>query len=63
MRASCALTLAKKYKLRTLSKVFHKFGPDLECKDTGVKFYRPENLKSNHDFKNKKTTSPDKLLL
>lgn len=41
MKASCALTLAKKYKLRTLSKVFKEFGPSLRCKETDVTFYKP----------------------
>jgi len=27
LKASCALTLTRKYKLRTMSKVFRKFGP------------------------------------
>ena len=28
---SCALTLARKFKMKTLAKVFHKFGKDLGC--------------------------------
>lgn len=31
MKESCALTLAMKYKMKTLSKVFQKFGSDLTC--------------------------------
>lgn len=29
MKESCALTLARKYKLRTIAKAFGKFGKDL----------------------------------
>lgn len=29
VKESCALTLARKFKLRTLSKAFEKFGKDL----------------------------------
>jgi len=62
MRASCALTLAKKYKLRTLGKVFHKFGADLECKETEVTFYKPSDLRSNHEFRKNKAVNPDVLI-
>lgn len=30
MKESCALTLARKFKLRTVAKAFEKFGKDLE---------------------------------
>jgi hypothetical protein len=45
---SCALSLAKKFKLKTLAKTFRKFGPDLAFKnDKGkvFKIYRPKNLR------------------
>jgi hypothetical protein len=35
IKRSCALTLAKKYKLRTMAKTFNKFGYLLECPTTG----------------------------
>jgi hypothetical protein len=45
---SCALSLAKKFKLKTLAKTFRKFGADLAFKnDKGKvsKIYRPNNLR------------------
>lgn len=45
---SCALTLAKKFKLKTLAKIFRKFGRDLTYIDEkGKKFtiYRPKNFR------------------
>jgi hypothetical protein len=45
---SCALSLAKKFKLKTLAKTFRKFGVDLAFKnDKGKvsKIYRPKNLR------------------
>lgn len=50
LKASCALTLARKYKLGTLSKTFSKFGRDLECPDTGVSLIKPA-LRALHEFK------------
>jgi retron-type reverse transcriptase len=47
-RYSCALSLAKKFKLKTLAKTFKKFGPNLAFKnDKGkvYKIFRPKNLK------------------
>lgn len=34
IKASCALTLARKFKLRTMRKVFRKFGSNLKCSET-----------------------------
>lgn len=48
LKYSCALSLAKKFKLKTLAKTFRKFGPDLAFRnDTGKKFkiFRPKNLR------------------
>ena len=48
LRYSCALSLAKKFKLKTLAKTFKKFGPDLAFtndKDKVYKIFRPKNLK------------------
>lgn len=44
---SCALTLAKKHKLRTMSASFKKFGKSLDCPLTGRKFYKPKFLLTN----------------
>lgn len=44
MKASCALTLALKYKLRTLRATFRKFGPFLKSEnDFGLAI--PKNFK------------------
>jgi retron-type reverse transcriptase len=65
---SCALTLARKYKLRSLSKIFKKFGRDLEFKNKigkKYKIFRPDNLKMlpiNEKFKIKTNIDVDKLL-
>lgn len=47
-RYSCALTLARKFKLRTLAKTFRKFGPALAFKNDKGKIYsiyRPPHLR------------------
>lgn len=44
---SCALTLAKKHKLRTMSASFKKFGKSLDCPITGTKIYKPKYLPTN----------------
>lgn len=41
---SCALTLAQKFKLKTLTKVFKKFGRDLNF-EKKYKIFRPDNLR------------------
>ena len=51
MHQSCALTLAKKYKIRSMAAIFKKFGRSLDCPYTGVKLYLPESLKAIHDYK------------
>jgi hypothetical protein len=50
-KASCALTLARKFKLRTMRKVFRKFGPNLKCSETENELYRPPSLKVKQDFR------------
>lgn len=65
---SCALTLAKKFKLKTLAKTFKKFGRNLQyINETGKKYeiYRPENLRMlpmNERFRGNPTRDIDKLL-
>lgn len=51
LKASCALTLARKLKLRTMRKVFIKFGSNLKCPLTEKELYRPSSLKVKHVFK------------
>lgn len=59
LKASCALTLARKLKLRTMRKVFRKLGSNLKCSETEKELYRPSSLKVIHDFKaESKTNSP-----
>lgn len=51
LRASCALTLARKYKLQTMRKAFNKFGIKLKCPSTDLEIYVPESLKALHNYK------------
>lgn len=51
LKSSCALTLAKKYKVRTQGAIFKKFGWLLECPETGVKIIKYDTLKAIHDYK------------
>lgn len=68
LRYSCALTLAKKFKLETLNKTFKKFGPKLKFINDKKKIYeifQPENLKLlpiEERFKNDQNYEIDKLL-
>lgn len=68
LRYSCALTIAKKFKLKTLTKTFNKFGPELTFtndKEKVYKIFRPENLKilpQNERFKSSQNYKIDKLL-
>jgi len=50
LKRSCALTLAKKYKLRTMAKTFKKFGKNLECPSTGVLLWKPVTLERIRQF-------------
>jgi group II intron reverse transcriptase/maturase len=65
---SCALTLAKKFKLQTLAKTFRKFGRDLTyINEKGKKFslYKPNNLRIlniNKRFKTKINSDIDSIL-
>lgn len=63
LQASCALTLARKYKLFTMSATFRKFGKLLTCPDTEKSLYKPNNLKVKHNYqKSKKVTKPEEIL-
>lgn len=65
---SCALTLAKKFKLKTLAKTFKKFGRDLNFeneKGKKYKIFRPNNLRMlpmNERFRIDENNDIDKLL-
>ena len=65
---SCALTLARKFKLKTLAKTFKKFGRDLNFEnERGKKYkiFRPNNLRMlpiNERFKVNENNDIDKLL-
>jgi hypothetical protein len=52
LRESCALTLALKYKLRTLAKTFRRFGKGLACPETGVLLKAPLSLSRIRYFRN-----------
>jgi hypothetical protein len=65
---SCALTLARKFKLKTLAKTFKKFGRDLKfVNEEGkeYKIFRPNNLRmlpENERFRANENTNIDQLL-
>jgi len=65
---SCALTLARKFKLKTLAKTFKEFGRDLSFvnkKGKEYKIFRPDNLRMlpmNERFKVNENNNIDKLL-
>lgn len=61
LKHSCALTLALKYKLRERSKVFKKYGKDLECKETGTKLFITKTFARTQKFKIN-PQNPDALL-
>jgi len=51
LRQSCALTLARKFKLKTMSKAFGAYGFDLKDPDTDVKLNIPTSFKAKYDYK------------
>jgi len=65
---SCALTLARKYKLKSLAKTFKRFGRDLKFineKRKEYKIFRPDNLRmlpENERFRVNENTNIDQLL-
>lgn len=65
---SCALTLARKFKLKTLAKAFKKLGRDLSFvnkKGKEYKIFRPDNLRMlpmNERFKVNEDNNIDELL-
>jgi len=51
LRQSCALTLARKFKLRTMKKAFSAYGFDLKDPISGLGLAIPQSFKATHDFK------------
>nr|QPC56061.1 hypothetical protein [Ophiocordycipitaceae sp.]QUT09495.1 hypothetical protein [Ophiocordycipitaceae sp.]QUT09523.1 hypothetical protein [Ophiocordycipitaceae sp.]QUT13253.1 hypothetical protein [Ophiocordycipitaceae sp.]DAJ12175.1 TPA_asm: reverse transcriptase [Ophiocordycipitaceae sp.] len=45
LKSSCALTLAKKYKLRTQGAIYKKYGKLLKCPETGIEIVQANTLK------------------
>ena len=68
LKYSCALTLARKFKLKTLAKTFKKFGPQLKFENKAGKIYKiyePKNLKMlpiDKRFKTGQNLNIDELL-
>lgn len=59
LRESCGLTLAKKYKVRTLNKIYKKYGKEYTCPETGMELAIPETLGAIHDYKFRKYRPKD----
>lgn len=57
LKSSCALTLAKKFKLKTQGKVFKKYGENLECPITKVQLFKPSTFQAILDYKEKGNTN------
>jgi len=53
LRQSCALTLARKFKLKTMKKTFEKFGFTLADPETGVMLNIPPTFAATYDYKSK----------
>lgn len=50
LKLSCARTLALKYKLRHVSKIYRKFGPKLRSPDGSVELFIPSTFKAVKEF-------------
>lgn len=61
LHISCARTLALKYKLRFMAKVYKKFGKLLTCPDTGIKLYKPDSLSRIREFNESKALTLEML--
>lgn len=64
LHLSCALTLALKFKVRTCSKAFKKFGRLLTDPDTQIGLKIPNSLKVTHNYSGVEpsTSNPNSLL-
>ena len=63
IHASCALTLARKLKMRTMRGVFEKFGKTLRCPETGREIYKPKTMKVKHHYQVRKSVIHPKDIL
>lgn len=61
LKLSCARSLALKYKLRSASKIYRKFGGKLKCPDTGSELFIPKTFKAIHKFSTN-ALIPDEVL-
>jgi group II intron reverse transcriptase/maturase len=61
LRQSCALTLARKFKLKTMRKAFKKFGYELKDPETDVSLNIPKSLKRISEFKIKNSPRVEDL--
>ena len=61
LRQSCALTLASKFKLKTMRNTFFKFGFDLIDPSSDYKIAIPASLTRLSDFNSKGPTDPEAL--
>jgi hypothetical protein len=59
LQQSCALTLALKFKLKTMRRVMLKYGFSLTCPETGLCLYLEKNMKVKHDYKRNNFCSQD----
>jgi Type II intron maturase len=50
LKASCASTLARKYKANSLAKMFKRFGKNLKDSETGISLRLPNSLRVTHTF-------------
>ena len=63
IHASCALTLARKLKIKTMRGVFQKFGKTLRCPETGREIYKPKTMKVKHQYQVRKSVTHPKDIL
>lgn len=50
LHRSCVLTLAKKYKTKSMRAILKKYGKSLACPNTGVKFLNTKSLKAINEY-------------
>lgn len=65
LRQSCALTLARKFKLKTKKKALDKFGYELRDPKTGISLNIPKTYKATYDYSSKPQAifeNPEKLV-
>jgi group II intron reverse transcriptase/maturase len=64
LHQSCALTMALKYKLKTIRGTMNKFGKTLACPGTGNGLVIPRSLRSTHHYKTaaRLLSTPDTII-